>query len=128
MRRRAIGGNAVAIRPSSELPTRSFSTVVSVHCSHLHYLVWLERHVITRFRLLRRWLSRGRILDQLAVISQWRSTVRARVAEFKHNLFCMGNNYPRVRVGQCTDRADVWLCRQPPSFFDYETRRHRDLS
>src|SRR4029077_9739749 len=111
MRRRAIGRNAVALRPSKELPTRSLSAVVSVHCSDLHHLVRVERYRISRFRVLCRWLTRGRILDQLAVISQWRSTGRARVAEFKHNLFCMGNNYPRLWLWDWIDFAVFLVCR-----------------
>ena len=40
----------------------------------------------------------------------------------------MGDNYSRLRLGQCVDRTDVWLCRQPPSGFDSQAQRHRDVS
>src|SRR6266403_2367008 len=121
MRCCTTGTDAVGLRHSSELPTRSLSTTISAPRPRLHRLVRLERHRITHFWFLRRLRARWCILDQLAFTSQWCSASWPRTSESKYNFLGVGNYYPRLRIGKRADCARVRLSRQSTSHAEPRT-------
>src|SRR6266478_6607659 len=123
MRCCTTGTDAVGLRHSSELPTRSLSTTISAPRPRLHRLVRLERHRITHFWFLRRLRARWCILDQLAFTSQWCSASWPRTSEFKYNFPSLGNYNPRLRIGKRADCAHVRLSRQSTSHAESRTYR-----
>jgi len=112
MRGRAVGRIAVDFGRVSHLPTRSVSAVVSANCPRLHVGVGFERCCLAHFRLLRRLLINRRILDQLAVVSNWTAAGRAGADESEHDPFRLGDNHPRLRAGQRNHHAHLWKYRE----------------
>jgi hypothetical protein len=84
----------------------------SAHDSGLHKFIWRKRHSPARIRFLR-WLSRrGCILGELCVVSKSGSVGGSGTVEPQYNFLRMGNNRPRLRIGQRADRPRVWMSRQ----------------